>query len=566
MSYFQITKYTNIYLGNRCINECISHPEGFGKMPHDGQNHNIDPLPAGPSQGQGNGAGKLEYDVWRGMRKMDSSSKNGDDLTSSIGSPTRKSKRMRNFMIGMIAIFALIVLIPGTAMAAGDPSGGSTYTHDLDGSLLAMDFVWILICAFLVFFMQAGFALLEAGMCRVKNVANVLMKNMVDFLLGSIAFFVIGYSIMMGGDIAGIIGDPTSAIMLTGDSYDVSTMLLWFFMLVFAATAATIVSGAIAERPKFKVYVIYSIVVSALIYPVYGHWVWGGGWLAASDFMTDLGGGYGALDFAGSGVVHAMGGFIALAGCILIGPRIGKYTKEGKPRPIPGHNITLVVLGGFILFFGWFGFNPGSTLSSQELVIARIAVTTTLAGAAGGITAMFITWHKMKSPDVSMTVNGMIAGLVAVTAGCAWVAPWAAVVIGIVAGFVVCYGIWFIEKKGIDDMVGAVSVHGLNGVWGLLALGIFADGTYGNYTTEGPLVTGLLYGNAGFFLCQVISAVVVVAFAFGCGYVLFYTLKKTIGLRVSPAEELEGLDISEHNTVAYPGMVLKEVNIGSDEK
>ena len=497
---------------------------------------------------------------------MDNTTDEYGDRSPRPTAPLKGGINIRRTLAGLLAVIALFTLIPGIVSATGDPSGASTYTPDLDGAVLSIDYVWVLVCAFLVFFMQAGFALLEAGMCRVKNVANVLMKNMVDFVLGTIAFFILGYSLLMGPDIAGIIGDPTSAFMLLGDAYDVNTMLLWFFMLVFAATASTIVSGAIAERPKFKVYVIYSVIVSALIYPIYAHWVWGGGWLATSTFMTDLGGGYGALDFAGSGVVHALGGFIALAACILIGPRIGRYAKNGKPLPIPGHNLTLVVLGGFILWFGWFGFNPGSTLSAQELVISRIAVTTTLAGAAGGITAMFITWRKAGKPDVSMTVNGVIAGLVGITAGCAWVAPWAAMVIGIIAGFVVCYGIWFIEKKGVDDVVGAVSVHGLNGVWGLLALGLFADGTYGVYTTEGPLVTGLLYGNAGFFLVEVINVAVVVLWAFGLGYLMFYLLKKTVGLRVSEIEEREGLDISEHNTIAYPEMVIKDFNMGGNNR
>ena len=469
---------------------------------------------------------------------------------------------MRKALIGLMAVLALVSIVPGTAMAVdGDPSGGTTFTSDVDGVKLSVDYVWVLVCGAIVFFMQGGFALLEAGMCRVKNVGNVLMKNLADFLLGTIAFFVIGFSLLLGTDMGGLIGDPASAFLLLGDAYDVDTMLLWFFMLVFAAAAATIVSGAIAERPKFKTYLIYSVVITAFIYPIYGHWQWGGGWLSSASFMIDLGGGYGALDFAGSGVVHAVGGFVALAACILIGPRIGRYDQNGKPRPIPGHNLTFVVLGGFILWFGWFGFNPGSQLAA-DLIISRIAVTTVIAGAAGGTVAMFITWRRAGTPDVGMTVNGAIAGLVGITAGCAWVAPWAAMVIGAIAGVIVCYGVWFLESRQIDDVVGAISVHGLSGIWGLIALGLFADGTFGVYTTEGPLVTGLLYGNAGFFVAQLIASVACVAWAFGTGFIMFYALKKTVGLRVSPEEELQGLDISEHNTVAYPEMVTKDITFG----
>ncbi|WP_297123971.1 ammonium transporter [Thermococcus sp.] len=452
----------------------------------------------------------------------------------------------------LLAIF-VAMLISGSFVLAGDPTGAETLKESPE---VSVDFVWVLICGFLVMFMQAGFALLEAGFTRAKNVANVMMKNLMDFAVGSLAFFAVGFALMMGNDWHGLIGK--SGWFLLGDAYDVSTIEIWFFMLVFCATAATIVSGAIAERPKFSTYLIYSAVVSAIIYPIYGHWLWGGGWLSSSDFMTKLGGGYGALDFAGSGVVHALGGYVALAACMLLGPRIGKYDKHGNPRPIPGHNIAYAVIGTLILWFGWFGFNPGSTLSAHELRISIIAANTNLAAAAGAITAMLITWKKLGKPDVGMTCNGAIGGLVAITAPCAWVAPWAATIIGIVAGFIAVYGYWFLEKRGIDDVVGAVPVHGFNGTWGLIALGLFADGTYGNYTTELPHITGLLYGNPGFFACQVISAIVNFIWAFGTGYVLFYILKKTVGIRVSPEEERVGLDIVEHATIAYPNFVSTE--------
>ena len=446
----------------------------------------------------------------------------------------------------------MLTMIPGVVMA-GDPTGARTLE---DNPEAPVDYVWVLISGFLVMFMQPGFAMLEAGFSRAKNVTNVLMKNLVDYSVGSLAFFAVGFALMMGTSAYMLVG--TDGFFLAGEAYDVSTLLIWFFMLVFCATAATIVSGAIAERPKFSTYVIYSAVICAVIYPIYGHWLWGGGWLSSADFMTRLGGGYGALDFAGSGVVHAVGGYIALAGCLLLGPRIGRYNSQRKPIPIPGHALSFAVLGAFILWFGWFGFNPGSTLSAHELRISVIAVNTNLCAAAAAMTALFITWKKFGKADVVMTVNGAIAGLVAITAPCAWVAPWASVVIGIVAGFVVCYGYWFLERRGVDDVVGAIPVHGFNGTWGLLALGLFADGTYGNYATAEPLVTGLIYGNAGFFACQLISVVVNFAWAFGTGFLLFYILKHTVGIRVSPEEELSGLDISEHGLITYPDFVYTE--------
>ncbi len=460
--------------------------------------------------------------------------------------------------IATIVLIFLIIATPALAIPtgwSGDATGATTLSKNPHAPV---NFAWTLLCGFLVMFMQAGFALVECGFTRAKNTANVAMKNLIDYVIGSLAFWAFGFALMMGPDWHGIIG--TAGWFLAGRAYDVSTICLWFFELVFCATAATIVSGAIAERPKFSVYVIYSFFVSAVIYPIYGHWMWGGGWLSSSPFMVKLGHGYGALDFAGSGVVHAIGGYIALAACLLLGPRIGKYDEQGNPRPILGHNIVYAVLGTFILWFGWFGFNPGSTLAADQLRISIIAANTNLAAAAAAATAMFITWAKNGKPDVGMTCNGALAGLVAITAPCAWVAPWAAVVIGIIAGFIVCYGYWWLEKRGVDDAVGAVAVHGLNGSWGLLALGIFADGTYGIYTTKPPYVTGLLYGNPGFFLCQVIDVIVNFLWAFGTGFLLFWILKKTMGIRVSPEEEIIGLDIAEHATVAYPNFVCTEVS------
>lgn len=458
-------------------------------------------------------------------------------------------------MVGRMCVAVLIVLLL-VATAGADPNGAETLKENPE---LPVDFVWALICGFLVMFMQAGFAMLEAGFSRAKNVANVMMKNLMDFAVGSLAFFAVGFALMMGADWQGIAG--TTGWFLAGESYDVSTIELWFFMLVFAATAATIVSGSIAERPKFSVYLVYSAVVSAVIYPIYGHWLWGGGWLSSSEFMVKLGGGYGALDFAGSGVVHALGGYIALAAVMLLGPRLGKYDSDGNPRAIPGHNLAFAVIGTFILWFGWFGFNAGSTLSAHELRVSIIASNTNLAAAAGAVTAMAITWLRNGKPDVGMTCNGAVAGLVAITAPCAWVQPWSSVVIGTIAGFIATYGYWWLEKRGLDDVVGAIPVHGFSGTWGLIALGIFADGSYDLYATESPLVTGLLYGNWGFFIVQLISAIVNFAWAFGTGFALFWILKKVIGIRVSPEEEMLGLDIAEHAAVAYPNFVCTETEL-----
>ncbi|MFQ6062790.1 MAG: ammonium transporter [Methanosarcinales archaeon] len=426
---------------------------------------------------------------------------------------------------------ALILAMLITPVLAGDPSGSDTLKEDPDA---AVNFTWTLIAGFLVMFMQAGFAMLTAGLVRVKNTANVLMKNLMDFMAGSLTYWAIGFGFMFGVSAYGIIG--TSGFFLAGDSYDVSTAMLWFFQMVFAATAATIVAGTLAERLKFKAYIIYSVALTAIIYPIYGHWLWGGGWLSE----------LGALDFAGSGVVHGIGGYVALAGAIILGPRIGKFNSDGTPNAIPGHNLSMVVLGTFILFFGWFGFNPGSTLAATDLRIAIVAVNTALAAAAGAVTVMLITWFKSGKPDVSMTCNGCLAGLVSITAPCAWVAPWAAVIIGIVGGIIAIIGVWLLDWiLKVDDPVGAIFVHGFSGSWGLLAVGIFADGTYND-------VSGLLYGNSAQFLAQVISVVVNFAWAFGLGLILFTILKYTIGIRVSPEEELQGLDIGEHGISAYP--------------
>ncbi|AEH44087.1 ammonium transporter [Thermodesulfatator indicus DSM 15286] len=441
----------------------------------------------------------------------------------------------------LVLSFFLFVLATGVALA-GDPTGAATLKADPGAPV---DYVWVLVCGFLVMFMQAGFACVEAGFCRSKNTTNLFTKNLLDFVAGSLAFWAIGFAILMGKDWHGLIG--TSGFFLAGDNYDVGTYLSFFWQMVFCATAATIVSGAVAERIKFKAYLLYSIAISAVIYPIYAHWVWGGGWLANLKF------GLGHLDFAGSGVVHAVGGIVGLAGAIVLGPRYGKFGRDGKPRAIPGHNIPLAALGVFILWFGWYGFNPGSTFSAHHLRISVIAVNTTLAASAASLTALLIVLWKTNKWDLGMALNGVLAGLVAITAPCAWVESWAAVVIGIIAGIIMVAGVYLLEALKIDDPVGAVPVHGFNGLWGLISVGIFADGTYGNYSIDPPFVKGLLYGGGvDQLIAQIIGAVVLFIWAFGAGYILFKVLDILIGIRIDPREEIQGVDIVEHGTPAYP--------------
>ena len=443
---------------------------------------------------------------------------------------------------GLVCLALWGWLVTNSAVLAADPTGVGGATD------VAIDYVWILICAFLVMFMQAGFAMLEAGFCRARNATNLMTKNLMDFVIGSLTFFLIGYAFMMGTDAGGIIG--TSGFFMVGDYYDVDTYLNMFWMMVFCATAATIVSGAVAERLKFKAYILYSIVISVIIYPIYGHWIWGGGWLSSLPF------GVGAVDFAGSGAVHALGAFVGLAGAMVLGPRFGKYDKNGKPRAIPGHSIVLASLGVFILWFGWFGFNPGSTLSAHHLRISIIAVNTNMAAAAGALVAILIAKWRTGKWDTGMALNGAIIGLVAITAPCAWVEGWVAIIIGGIAGALMYASVKFFDSRKIDDPVGAVSVHGIGGLWGLLSIGFFADGTYGNYSTEAPFVTGLFYGGGWEqLLAQVISIVVVFAWAFGLGYITFKLMDKFMGIRVSPSEEMKGLDVPEHGLPAYPDFI-----------
>ena len=405
----------------------------------------------------------------------------------------------------------------------------------LTGLQIGIDNMWLLIAGFLVMFMQPGFAMVEAGFTRSKNTANILMKNLMDFSIGSLLYWIIGFTLMYGDSLGGFIGIPDLFFMSDGYGDNYSDYADLFFQTVFCATAATIVSGAMAERTEFKAYLIFTIVISVLIYPISGHWTWGGGWLSQMGFH----------DFAGSSIVHSVGAWVGLAGAAIIGPRIGKYGKNGKPNAIPGHNLVLGALGVFILWFGWFGFNPGSQLAAagtdNAVALGHIAVTTNLAAAAGAVTAMMVAWIRYKRPTLSISLNGALAGLVAITAGTDAVDPMGAVAIGIMAGFILPFAVEFFDKVlKIDDPVGAVSVHGVSGAFGTLAVGLFS-------TSE-----GLFYGHGAKLLgVQAIGVVAFFAWSFGLGLLLFYTLKKVGVLRVSRVVEEEGLDIYEHGESAF---------------
>jgi len=440
---------------------------------------------------------------------------------------------------------------PSTVVEAAEaPPSLADLAAGLEDLQNSANIVWTCVAAFLVFFMQAGFAMVEAGFTRAKNSVNILMKNLMDFSIGSLVFFLVGFGLMFGEG-GGFIGTTHlfSGDLGTGDL--VNGDWSWTFLIfqtVFAATAATIVSGAMAERTKFVGYLAYSVVITLVIYPIFGHWAWGSllngdasaGWL--ENLSTPF------VDFAGSTVVHSVGGWLALAGALVLGPRIGKYGPDGKPRAIMGHNIPIAALGVFILWFGWFGFNPGSTTTAGG-DMGYIAVTTNLAAAAGAIGAMVFSWVLFKKPDASMSLNGALAGLVSITAGCATVSPVSAIVIGLLGGVLVVAAVTFIDRVlKIDDPVGAVSVHGVCGAWGTLAVGLF------NVVDPETGVGGLLVGGSAAQLgTQFIGVLAAFAWAFGLGMVLFVAIKYTIGLRVSEEEELRGLDVGEHGMEAYSG-------------
>ena len=407
--------------------------------------------------------------------------------------------------------------------------------------LVGVDTVWVLLAAFLVFFMQAGFGMVEAGFIRAKNTCNILTKNFLDFCMASMGFFLFGYAIMFGHG-NNFIGHTGWFLVGAESGANIPLYAFWLFQAAFCGAAATIVAGGMAERMKFPAYLIYSFLISAFIYPIIGHWIWGGGWLSKLGFA----------DFAGSTVVHAVGGFAALIGTIILKPRIGKYNPDGSPNAIAGHSIPLASLGVFILWFGWFGFNPGSTLSVGDgNLIARIAINTNLAAVMGGIAAMAAVWKMFGKPDLSMAMNGALAGLVAITAGCAYVEPWAAIVIGALGGIIVVLGIIILDRLKIDDPVGAVAVHGLNGIWGTLAIGLFGQKALG--LPNNGLFYGGWFTQLGIQILGVISVVLFVITAMGF---IFKLIDITIGLRVSREEELRGLDIGEHGLEAYAGFQI----------
>jgi Amt family ammonium transporter len=406
---------------------------------------------------------------------------------------------------------------------------------------VGMDTLWVLVAAFLVFFMQAGFGMVEAGFIRAKNATNILTKNFLDFCMASLGFFFFGYAIMFGvGN--GFMGLKGFFLINAESGADIPLFAFWLFQAAFCGAAATIVAGGMAERMKFPAYLIYSFLISAFIYPIVGHWIWGGGWLAELGFA----------DFAGSTVVHTTGGIAALIGTIILKPRSGKYRADGSPNLIAGHNIPLAALGVFILWFGWFGFNPGSTLSvGNGDAIARIAINTNLAAAAGGVAAMFCIWMTTKKADLSMAMNGALAGLVAITAPCAFVDPVPAIIIGAIGGMLVVGGANLLDKLHIDDPVGAVPVHGLNGIWGTLAIGLFGK------ESLGLGMQSLFYGG-GFKLLgvQALGSISVTAFVLVSMGIIFILIDKTVGLRVSKDEEYQGLDIGEHGLESYSGFQI----------
>jgi Amt family ammonium transporter len=438
---------------------------------------------------------------------------------------------------------------------------------------VSINLMWTLITGFLVMFMQAGFALAETGFTRAKNVAHTMMMNFMVYAVGMTGYWIMGFALHMGGLGAlstmggtglldseftislfgkdfGLFG--VKGFFLAGSTYDVAVFALFLFQMVFMDTAATIPTGAMAERWKFSSFIIYGFFISMISYPLFANWVWGGGWL--SQLGKNFGLGHGHVDFAGSSVVHMVGGVTALAGAMVLGPRIGKFNKDGTPNAIPGHNIPMAILGCFILAFGWFGFNPGSTLAGTDLRIAVIAVNTMLASASGAIFAMLYMWAQFGKPDPSMSANGLLAGLVAITAPCAFVSSFWAFVIGAVAGVLVCWSVFFVERAmKVDDPVGAISVHGTCGAWGVISLGLFSDGTYGDgFNGVDGTVRGLFYGSASQFVAQIIGTVTCFVFIFVISWVFFKILDMVIGMRVSPEMELEGLDVPEMGVHGYP--------------
>jgi len=460
-------------------------------------------------------------------------------------------------VLGLVLTILLLAAFP---VFAQDAAAASTSTSTAVADAVAdnaskinllsvgIDTVWVMFAAFLVFFMNLGFAMVEAGLARAKNTVNILAKNFVVFALASLAFWAVGFGLMFGNGnmIVGTDGIFFLADMTKDGAYaalawtQVPMWAKFFFQLVFAGTAATIVSGAVAERIKFPSFIIFAVVLVAILYPITGHWIWGGGWLAGLGFW----------DFAGSTVVHSVGGWAALAGVIVLGPRLGKYRANGTVAPIPGHNMSMVTLGGLVLWFGWFGFNPGSTMAVGDgSAIAHIAVTTNTAAATAIVSATIMSWIFQKKPDLTMIINGALAGLVAITAGCAFVDVGSAAIIGLVAGVLVVLSVWMFDALKLDDPVGALSVHLMNGVWGTLAVGLFAvDKITGAATGNGLFIDGstTLLGS------QAIGVLAVGGFTFVASLIVWFVIKLVAGLRVAKEEEIAGLDVGEHGIEAYP--------------
>jgi Amt family ammonium transporter len=450
----------------------------------------------------------------------------------------------------------ILSLLLGTLAFGATNAFAQDVTADIANLKVMLDTVWVMVAGFLVFFMNAGFALVESGFCRSKNTVNILAKNFIVFAIACITFWITGFALMFGDGnaflgLTGFLLSGADNSPMTGDAYQgVFSALSWtgvpleakfFFQLVFAGTAATIVSGAVAERIKFQAYMMFAALLVAFMYPVTGHWIWGGGWLA------DIRGTY-FSDFAGSAVVHSVGGWAALVGVLFLGPRLGKYRKDGTINAIPGHNIALATLGGLVLWLGWFGFNPGSTMAADGAAIAHISVTTAMAAAAGVLAACAYAWVRIGTPDLSMIINGSLAGLVAVTAPCNEVSVFGSVMIGLVAGVLVVESVLTFDKLHIDDPVGALSVHLVNGVWGTLAVGLFAL----NGGADDSVV-GLFYGGgANQLIVQIIGVLAVGAFSVVASAVLWGLVKAVLGLRVTPDEEYLGLDQSEMGLEAYP--------------
>src|SRR6266498_2777116 len=522
-------------------------------------------------------------------------------------SPHRRGARC----LVVVSFVCLLLLVLPIVALAGDPTGAATgaakdvtaatsgeptlqeLAAELGHTKISVNFVWTLIAGFLVMFMQAGFALAETGFCRAKNAAHTVAMNFMVYGLGMTGFWICGYALMMGGvnapsafggvaslgGLANMISEytinigghalgifGTKGLFLRGDSYDVGVFALFLFAMVFMDTAATIPTGAMAERWKWGSFIAFAFFMSMFVYPIFGNWVWGGGWLAQLGREFHLG--HGHVDFAGSSVVHMVGGVAALAGAMVLGPRIGKYTKDGKVHAMPGHHMPMALVGVFILAFGWFGFNAGSTMSGTDLRISVVATNTMLASASGAIAAMVVTMLKNGKPDLSLMANGMLAGLVAITAPCAFVTSFGAYAIGAIAGVILVASVYFVEHKmKVDDPVGAISVHGVNGAWGVISVGLFADGSYGGgwNGVEGT-VRGLFYGGGwSQLLAEIVGTVACFIFVFVSFYAFFKIVGALIGNRVSAEVEIEGLDLAEVGALGYPEFYRPSPYIGAQE-